>query len=174
MRTATVMAVALMYVSAPLAIAGDNALEVRFGERGGITYEGVSLRGGELWARDAGRWSMRLQPVAEAGRFRYGGSRATRDSLTYGGLGVGFRLAYERALLRPYLELGLGGALLSQTTLGPRTLSTRFQFTEWIGVGVDISEHFTVGMRFSHYSNAGIKKPNDGLDMQQIVIGARF
>lgn len=174
MRTVIVAAIAATYMLAVPASADDNALELRYGERGGITFHGASLRFGELWSRDAGNWKMRLQPVVEGGRFRYSGSRAERDQVSYGGLGVGFRIAHASATIRPYFELGLGATYFDQTTLGPRGLSTRFQFTEWIGVGLEFAEHFSLGVRFSHYSNANIKRPNDGVDMQQIVVGARF
>tara|TARA_R110002049_G_scaffold23240_12_gene82204 strand:- start:247 stop:774 length:528 start_codon:yes stop_codon:yes gene_type:complete len=175
MRTAIATALATVSMSAaPLAVAGDNALELRYGERGDITFHGASLRFGELWSRDAGNWKMRLQPVVEGGRFRYSGSRAERDQVSYGGLGLGFRIAHASAAIRPYFELGLGATYFDQTTLGPRGLSTRFQFTEWIGVGLEFAEYFSLGVRFSHYSNANIKRPNDGVDMQQIVVGARF
>lgn len=176
MRKALATAVSVLCVTAsPLVVAGDNAVELRYGERGDITYKGAGLRFGELWARDSGNWNMRLQPVFEGGRFRYSGSRrAGRDSLNYVGLGVGFRATYERMALTPYLEVGVGATVFDQTRLGTRSFSTRFQFTEWIGVGVEFSEYVTLGVRFAHYSNANIKKPNDGLDMQQIVLGIRF
>lgn len=175
MRTVVLAACAATWMCvAPQVVAGGNAVELRHGERGSISFSGASVRFGELWASDAGNWKMSLQPVVEGGRFRYGGSRAGRDSVSYGGVGIGFRIAREASGLRPYLELGLGGTYFGQTTLGPRSLSTRFQFTEWIGLGVAIGEHLTVGWRYSHYSNANIKKPNDGIDVQQIVVGVRF
>lgn len=174
MRTVIVAAFAATCMLALPASAGDNALELRYGERGDFTLHGASLRFGELWSDEAGNWKMRLQPVVEGGRFQYSGGRAARDRVNYVGLGVGFRVARAEGALRPYLELGLGGTYLDGTTLGPRSLSTRFQFTEWIGFGLEIDEHFSLGVRFSHHSNANIKKPNDGIDMQQIVVGARF
>ncbi|HLW05569.1 MAG TPA: acyloxyacyl hydrolase [Azoarcus sp.] len=178
MRKTLVTAVSVLGLTvSPLAVAGDNSVELRYGERGRITYAGAALRFGELWARESesGHWNMRLQPVFEGGRFRYsGGSRAAGDSLNYFGLGVGFRATYERMALNPYLEIGLGATVFDQTRLGPRSFSTRFQFTEWIGAGLELAEHVTLGVRFAHYSNANIKKPNDGLDMQQVVLGIRF
>jgi lipid A 3-O-deacylase len=175
MRTALLAAgVATWMLAASPAFAADAAVELRHGGRGDIDFSGVSVRFGELWSSDAGNWKMKLQPVVEGGRFRYSGSRADRDSVSYGGLGVGFRIARDKAGWSPYLELGLGGTYFGQTTIGPRSLSTRFQFTEWIGVGVELGDHFMVGWRYSHYSNANLKKPNDGVDIQQVVVGIRF
>mgnify|MGYP005748507657 CR=1 FL=1 len=175
MRTAVLaVGVATCVFATFPAFASDNAVELRHGGRGDIDFTGVSVRFGELWARDAGNWRMKLQPVVEGGRFRYSGGRADRDSVSYGGAGVGFRIARENAGWSPYLELGLGGTYFGQTTLGPRSLSTRFQLTEWVGLGLAVGDHLTIGWRYSHYSNANIKKPNDGVDIQQLVVGVRF
>lgn len=168
---AVVMAGGLLAGSAS---AEDNAVELRYGKQGGISQYAAALRFGDVWSRQGDYWSMRLQPVVEAGHFRYDGSRASDDSLNYGSAGLGLRIARAGDKVSPYLEVGLGGALLSQTQLGPRSLSTRFQFTEWVGVGLDFGKRFSIGWRFAHFSNAGIKKPNDGIDIQQVVLSARF
>ena len=152
----------------------ERAIELRYGKHGGITQYGAALRFGDVWSRQGDYWSMRLQPVVEVGQFRYDGSRAPDDRVNYGSVGLGFRMSGAGEKVSPYLELGLGGALLSQTRLGPRELSTRFQFTEWIGVGLDFGKRYSIGWRYAHFSNAGIKKPNDGIDVQQIVLSARF
>ena len=150
-----------------------NAIELRYGERGDVSLRAASVAIGELWSRSGTSWSMTLQPVLEGGRFRNRGT-SERESLSYGGLGLGFRVVRASGAIRPYLEAGVGGTLFSETRLAERDFSTRFQFTEWIGVGLQLSEHFTIGWRYSHFSNASIKQPNDGIDIQQIVIGARF
>lgn len=58
--------------------------------------------------------------------------------------------------------------------MGTRTFSTHFQFSEHLGLGVEFAEKWFGGWQFSHYSNAEIEKPNDGIDLHQIVVGARF
>lgn len=166
-------AVAVIFAVSPVA-AAETAIDIRYGERGGFSLKAASLSFGELWSKSAGSWSMRLHPVIEGGTFRYSGSRASRDDVSYGGVGVGFRMVRELGTIRPYLELGLGGSLFSSTTVATRNLSTRFQFTEWVGVGLEFARHVTVGWRYSHFSNASIKQPNDGIDIHQIVVGARF
>lgn len=152
----------------------DVGLELRYGERGDYSQRALGLRFGEIWSSNGDRWAASLQPVVEVGRLKYSGNRAGRDSLNYGSGGVNFRFSLPGQNLTPYFEAGLGGALLSSTTLGPKSLSTRFQFTEWVGLGIDIGQHMSVAYRFVHFSNANIKRPNDGIDMQQIVLTARF
>lgn len=176
MRTKMVMVAAMagMLAGPAFAEGGETSVDLRYGEQSGISQRALSLRFGDIWSRSGERWTMRLQPVVEAGHLRYRGSRASNDSLNYGSLALGFRAATNHQKLRPYFEAGLGGAYFSQTSLGPRSLSTRFQFTEWIGVGLDIGKHVSIGWRYVHFSNANIKKPNDGIDLQQVVLSARF
>ena len=64
----------------------------------------------------------------------------------------------------PYVEVGIGAALLSDDKIDNRDLSTPLLFEDRIGVGLR-SDHLDVHVRYMHYSNADISKPNDGIDM---------
>ena len=66
--------------------------------------------------------------------------------------------------IRPYIEGGIGGAYISKTRIDNRNMSSNLHFEDRIGIGVrtgDLDFHF----RYMHYSNAGLKKPNDGIDI---------
>lgn len=65
-----------------------------------------------------------------------------------------------------YLEAGIGGSYFEETELGDRQLSTHFQFEDRIALAWQYSEtsHARIRFGYSHYSNADIKQPNDGLD----------
>lgn len=65
--------------------------------------------------------------------------------------------------VRPYIEAGIGVAAFSSTELEENQLGSSFQFEDRIGVGLRFSGQ-EVGLRAIHYSNAGIKKPNDGVE----------
>jgi lipid A 3-O-deacylase len=69
--------------------------------------------------------------------------------------------------ISPYLEGGIGIALLSEKEISGRDLSTYFQFEDRIGIGLRIGRRYThdVNIRYMHYSNASIKQPNDGIDI---------
>lgn len=69
--------------------------------------------------------------------------------------------------ITPYLEAGIGVAYISQKTIGNRDLSSHFQFEDRVGLGVKFGEHKThdLGFKYLHYSNAGIKEPNEGIDI---------
>jgi lipid A 3-O-deacylase len=63
-----------------------------------------------------------------------------------------------------YLKFGIGAAYLSDTQIQGRGLSTHFQFEDQLGIGWQWDRH-ELGLVYMHYSNAGIEKPNQGIDM---------
>lgn len=65
-----------------------------------------------------------------------------------------------------YLEAGIGGSYFDKTSLGNRKLSTKFQFEDRISLSWQFSKNSDARIDFgyTHYSNADIKRPNDGLD----------
>ncbi len=66
--------------------------------------------------------------------------------------------------VHPYLEGGIGASLFSKTEMGPRDLSTHYLFEDRFGGGLRVGR-WDFGFRYMHYSNASIKKPNDGIDI---------
>jgi len=73
-----------------------------------------------------------------------------------------------------YLELGVGPSMLSRSEFGGRELSTRFQFTSHFGTGIVINKAHRLGLRYTHVSNASIKKPNPGLDLVEVAYTYQF
>ncbi|WP_339487796.1 acyloxyacyl hydrolase [Pseudomonas sp. EL_65y_Pfl2_R95] len=65
--------------------------------------------------------------------------------------------------VRPYVEAGIGVALFANTEIESNHLGTAFQFEDRIGAGLRFAGQ-EVGIRAIHYSNAGIKNPNDGVE----------
>ncbi len=66
--------------------------------------------------------------------------------------------------VKPYVEAGIGVAAFRHTRIENRNLSTSLQFEDRLGVGLRLRNQ-TLGLRAVHYSNAGLKKPNDGIEM---------
>jgi lipid A 3-O-deacylase len=64
---------------------------------------------------------------------------------------------------QPYIEAGIGIAAFSNTELESNDLGSSFQFEDRIGFGVRFAGQ-EIGVRAMHYSNAGLKKPNDGVE----------
>jgi len=66
--------------------------------------------------------------------------------------------------VRPYVEAGIGVAAFENTEVEGNRLGSSFQFEDRIGAGLRFAGGHEVGVRAIHYSNAGIKKPNDGIE----------
>lgn len=73
-----------------------------------------------------------------------------------------YEFAGER--VRPFVELGIGIAAFSSTELEKNDLGSAFQFEDRLGAGLRFAGGHQVGVRAIHYSNAGLKKPNDGAE----------
>ncbi|SDG49911.1 lipid A 3-O-deacylase [Pseudomonas benzenivorans] len=65
--------------------------------------------------------------------------------------------------LKPYVEAGIGLAAFSSTELEDNDLGSSFQFEDRLGFGLRFAGQ-EVGLRAAHYSNAGLKQPNDGAE----------
>lgn len=75
---------------------------------------------------------------------------------------------------RYYVEAGIGATVFSRTTFADKTISTAFQFGDHIGVGMHVTKNSRVSLRYSHFSNASIKKPNPGLDILQLTYSYQY
>lgn len=53
-------------------------------------------------------------------------------------------------------------------------LWARFNFEDRLGAGLKIGETQKVGVRAIHYSNAGIKEPNDGIESFSLFYSRAF
>ena len=74
-----------------------------------------------------------------------------------------------------YAEVGVGVNLLSETLNNSgKNLSTKFEFGEHVGVGYVFDNNFDLGLRYQHYSNAGIKDPNNGAEIVMLRAGYHF
>lgn len=71
------------------------------------------------------------------------------------------------------LDGGVGVSVFDNTKYGNKDISTRFQFADHVGLTYS-TKTVVVGVRCVHASNAGIKKPNPGLDSVQATLGMRF
>ncbi|NAO98913.1 acyloxyacyl hydrolase [Halomonas titanicae] len=70
-----------------------------------------------------------------------------------------------------FVEGGIGVAVFLNTRMESRQLSTGFQLQDRLAVGMPAGNG-ELTLSLSHYSNAGIKKPNDGFVM--VMLGYRW
>ena len=72
------------------------------------------------------------------------------------------------------LEGGASPTLISRYRFGSTDFGEDFQFTSHIGLAWYITDHLSVGCRFQHMSNAGLAKPNPGLNVGMLVLSYHF
>ncbi|WP_426356971.1 acyloxyacyl hydrolase [Pseudocolwellia sp. HL-MZ19] len=65
-----------------------------------------------------------------------------------------------------YAEFGIGISLLDDTQFAGKNVSTHYQFEDRLGLVYKFgkSRKDSIALRYLHYSNAGFKSPNPGLD----------
>jgi lipid A 3-O-deacylase len=74
-----------------------------------------------------------------------------------------------------YAEAGIGVHLFSELyDNDDRRLATAFQFGDHIGLGYVFSNGLDLGLKYQHFSNGGIKKPNGGADFAVVRVAYKF
>lgn len=93
-----------------------------------------------------------------------------------GGIAV-LRRAFGGGNSPRFAEAGLGATVLDRKYVTPtRAFSSHFQFTEVIGIGrrFGTNRAHEVSVRYQHFSNAGIEKPNLGENFLRLRYAMRF
>lgn len=90
----------------------------------------------------------------------------SNKNLTTGALSLALRLypAYTINHYSPYLLMSGGPALLSNREFGVNTQAKNITIQSNAGFGVEY-DHYDFNLRFSHFSNASIWKPNEGFNV---------
>lgn len=154
--------------------AADPALMVHAGHSGETKVAGFGLRLSPWWAKHWGPFRLAAHPEFQLNQHHQRRSGVPGPgNLWQAGAAAMLRLRLGEGSLRPYVELGLGLNWLTKSALGDDRFGSRMHFGEHFGVGIEAGALFG-GWRVSHYSNAGIKQPNNGLDAHQIVLGVHF
>ncbi|MBS1169777.1 MAG: hypothetical protein H6R01_695 [Burkholderiaceae bacterium] len=74
-----------------------------------------------------------------------------------------------------YAEAGIGAHLMSETyNNNDKKIATAFTFGDHVGIGYVFSNGLDLGLKYQHFSNAGIKKPNDGVNFTMVRAAYRF
>jgi len=71
------------------------------------------------------------------------------------------------------LFAGIGVALISDTTISIRDLSSAFQFEDRAGFELE-GDRVDFYALYLHYSNAGIVEPNEGIDIFSFGVNIKF
>lgn len=161
--------------SAPVAMAADwsqGGIGLKYGsgkhyQRTTLNYETPSLWDYQL----GGNWG-RLEVTGEAGVSYWSASGSRNPSNAWQLHATPFLRWWIND--RFFLEGGIGATVFNKTRFADKTISTAFQFGDQIGVGFLITPNSKINLRYAHFSNASIKRPNPGLDVVELGYTYRF
>lgn len=128
-------------------------------------YQGRDWHLGGYWDLGLGYWNAQNAAPGQ------------NEDLVELGLTPVFRVQRDGGIFKGiYLEAAVGAHLLSKTSIAERRMSTAFLFGTHAGVGYRFGAKgaFDVSYRFQHLSNANIKKPNQGINFNQIRLQYHF
>ncbi len=145
----------------------DGGISVRAGV--GDNYERLELawESPSLWHYQFTGHDGRLDVVGELGvaYWKAEGSRSPSNAWQFSAIPFLRWSIHDRY----YVEAGVGPTAFTRTRFANKDISTAFQFGDHIGVGAYLSNSSRLGLRYSHFSNASIKRPNPGLNVLQLT-----
>ncbi len=115
---------------------------------------------GGYWTVGLGYWDADNEPGSE--------------DIVEAGVTPVFRLSRETGGVSPFAELSVGVHVLSRSFLNDdRRFGTAFTFGDTVALGLAFGPRraYELSYRFTHYSNASIKQPNDGINFHKLVLG---
>ncbi|BBI99275.1 lipid A deacylase [Ferrigenium kumadai] len=176
MRKVGLLLGAMLFSGSVLAVDG---VSVEYG-KGNATE---MARVGALWNWDKqwfteGNWLVTGFWEASVGSWRGKSAIGNNQTITDVGVTPVFRLQQKNPVgFAPYAEGAIGFHLITPTFIyANRHFGSSFQFGDHLGVGVRFGDHqqFDLGYRYQHLSNGGIKKPNQGINFNQVRFTYHF
>jgi hypothetical protein len=119
-----------------------------------------------LWQWDSG-WAVITYLEANAGVLSGGG-----ESAFVGSVGPGLILSGLKGVIE--IPLGVNPSVISKHKFGDENLGGPIQFTSHIGLNLNFADHYSIGYRLQHMSNAVLYEHNPGVNMHMIEGGYRF
>jgi hypothetical protein len=130
---------------------------------------------GYKWGNPDG-WLLNLD--AELALARWNPTRGERQrGITEFGVSPIFRLEKRGGSVVPFIEASVGVRLLShRSPTEDHDMGSAFQFADMLGIGVKLgkADQFALGYRFQHISNAGLERPNPGVNFNTIYLRYQF
>jgi len=117
------------------------------------------------WQWDSG-WALDTFIEANAGVL-------TADGETgfVGSVGPGLYISIKEVV---GISMGINPTLISKHDYGDDDLGGAFQFTSHIGLNAVFYDHYSLGYRLQHMSNAGFYDHNPGVNMHMLAVEYRF
>lgn len=167
---------AMAFIAAPSYAIDSASIEVGSGNKTQLIRIGAQWKWEKQWdvlenAQLSGYWDLNL--AGWRGK-RHEDRPDEHQTLVAIGFTPVFRFA-QKDSFGTYFEFGTGPHLLSERyDNNRRQLSTSFQFGSHLGIGYVFTNGLDISARYQHFSNASIKKPNDGVNFTVIRVAYPF
>jgi lipid A 3-O-deacylase len=176
-QSAYVLAWSATLIPVLIAYSSDAQDFLSVGVRGGLSCnsDGHSFRQSETFVDLDLPWAWtfcsdwRLQPRCDVSGGWLGGEHT--DGFV-GTLGPTIELRKGKCPLT--LEGGSSPTFLSKYHFGEKNFGDDFQFTSHIGLEWYLTKRISIGYRFQHMSNAGLGRPNPGLNLNMFSFTYHF
>ena len=127
---------------------------------------------------ESGDWHVAGYLEASIRQWENGSVLKTNSGLTDIGFTPVLRLQQNKpSNISPYIEGATGIHLLSKSSVSSqRDFGSSFQFGNHIGAGIrfGLKGAYDLSYRYQHLSNGGLKKPNQGINFNQIRFAYHF
>ena len=182
-RAQQALAVLALALLPALASAQSNWAPSGLFVQGGAANHAQSATVGLTWDLpphwELGPYDVEAYVEASVSEWQYHAPAGTsgNDSLTQFGLIPTLRLRPDHGASPWFAEIGIG-ATYTTSIYRPenKTFSTRFNFGDHLALGRNFGAHgaHELALRYEHFSNADIKRPNPGEDFGQLRYAYHF
>lgn len=149
-----------------------SAIGLRVGHHGQYRTASAFWQTPAGWSHDFSNGWGRIDLLGEISATHWDARNGRHSSMWQGGAAALLRWWPSETPF--FLEAGFGPTFISRTRFADYGLSTSLQFGSHLGVGYVFNKRHQVSLRASHFSNASIKRPNDGLNLIQVDYAIRF
>lgn len=149
-----------------------QAVGLRLGNHGSYQSASVFWQTPVWWSHEFNSGWGRLDLMGEASATYWDAKHGRHSSMWQAGFAPILRWWPTETPF--FLEAGFGPTLVTRKGFADYGLGTALQFGSHVGVGYVFNKRHQVSLRASHFSNARIKQPNDGLNVLQLDYAIRF
>ncbi|MFW6217457.1 MAG: acyloxyacyl hydrolase [Verrucomicrobiota bacterium] len=103
---------------------------------------------------------------------QFGGLHGEGETAVFAAIAPKLILSCTEFPLR--IALSSGPAVYSEDTFGDYDIGNNFQFVSGIDIEYSLNDHWALGYRFQHTSNAGLSDENPGLNMHLLSLAHHF
>lgn len=176
MKKVALLASTLLFAGSAFAVDGVS-IDLGNGDATDTGRVGVLWDWDKQWFAD-GDWLVTGFWEASLGTWNGKSGAGNNQNITDIGVTPVFRFQQKQPDgLAPYAEGAIGFHLITPTFINAnRKFGSSFQFGDHLGVGVRFGQHqqFDLGYRYQHLSNGGLKKPNQGINFNQVRFAYHF